>query len=98
VGTHILPWGGGGYFRLLPFWLFKKGVKTILKNENAYMFYMHPWEIDPEQPKVDGARMFFKFRHYTNLDKTQSKLMRLIQKFRHCSFSTCWQYINEMRS
>jgi len=46
-----LPWGGGAYFRIIPFSIFKLGVGNILKKENAYLFYMHPWEIDPDQPR-----------------------------------------------
>jgi hypothetical protein len=66
-GGFVLPLGGGGYFMLIPFALFKLGVESILKKENAYLFYMHPWEIDADQPRVNDASMFFRFRHYTNL-------------------------------
>ena len=98
MGRRILPWGGGGYFRLLPFYLFKKGMENILRKENAYIFYMHPWEIDPQQPRVKGANIFYKLRHYINLDTTDTKLMRLIRSFEHCHFLTCWQYINQIKS
>ena len=93
-GGFVLPWGGGGYFRLIPFPLFKIGVKRILGKENAYLFYFHPWEIDPEQPKVNQASSFYKFRHYTNLNKTYSKLSKLIGSFRHHRFLTCKQYLD----
>jgi len=92
-GGFLLPWGGGGYFRLMPFPLFQRGVRSILEKENAYLFYMHPWEIDPEQPKVDEAPIFVKFRHYTNLAKTESKLSSFFDGFKHCSFTTCYDYI-----
>ena len=75
----VLPWGGGGYFRLIPFPLFKVGIKFILGQENAYLFYFHPWEIDPDQPKVNNSHFFYKFRHYINLSKTHIKLSRLIE-------------------
>ena len=91
-----LPWGGGGYFRLIPFPMFKMGVQSILKKENAYLFYMHPWEVDPEQPIVAEASRFFKFRHYINLDKTASKLLSFITAFKKCRFITCYQYIDEI--
>ena len=94
IRNLILPWGGGAYFRLIPFPLFKMGVQSILKKQGAYLFYFHPWEIDPQQPRVDNAPPFFKFRHYTNLDKTHSKLFRLIQSFEHCNFVTCSQYLS----
>ena len=89
----IFPFGGGGYFRLMPFAIFKYGVKNILKRENAYLFYMHPWEIDPNQPRVKEASASFKFRHYINLAETHKKLQRLTYAFNNCQFSTCRQYI-----
>ena len=88
------PWGGGGYFRLIPFRLFKLGVQSILKKENAYLFYMHPWELDPEQPRVAEASKFFKFRHYINLNKTASKLLSFITAFKKCRFITCHDYLH----
>ena len=97
-GGFVLPWGGGGYFRLIPFPLFKIGIKCILRQENAYIFYFHPWEIDPEQPKVNQASSFYKFRHYLNLSKTKRKLSKLIENFAHCNFITCSQYLNEVRN
>jgi len=84
-----LPWGGGGYFRLFPLSLFKTGVRSILKKENAYLFYMHPWEIDPEQPRVNDASLFYRFRHYISLNKTESRLKRLIFDFKKHEFITC---------
>ena len=69
----VLPWGGGGYFGLIPFPLFRIGIKRILGQEKAYLFYFHPWEIDPDQPRVSDASMFYRFRHYINLGKTHIK-------------------------
>lgn len=94
IGSHVFPWGGGGYFRLIPFPLFKKGIESIFKKDGAYVFYMHPWEIDPEQPKMQEASRFFKFRHYVNLEKTLHKLEKLIQSFESCRFVTCSAYLN----
>ncbi len=96
MGRSIIPWGGGGYFRLIPFPIFKLGIKTILKNENAYLLFLHPWEIDPEQPMVDEASTFHRFRHYVNLNKTHPKLSKLLETFKRCRFITCGQYINEI--
>jgi polysaccharide deacetylase family protein (PEP-CTERM system associated) len=95
IGNRIFPLGGGGYFRMLPFPFFKMGVKNILKKEKAYLFYMHPWEIDPAQPKVRQASAFFKFRHYVNLNKTHSKLSKFMENFDQCRFITCRQYLQE---
>jgi hypothetical protein len=90
-----LPWGGGAYFRLIPFPLFKLGVQSILRRQGAYVFYMHPWEIDQEQPRVENAPRFFKFRHYANLDKTACKLSSFIEDFEGSRFVTCHQYLEE---
>ena len=94
LGNHIFPWGGGGYFRLIPFPVFKMGVQSILRKQGTYLLYLHPWELDPEQPRVKDAPAFFKFRHYINLSKTHSKLLRLIRSFQHCHFVTCSQYLS----
>lgn len=91
----ILPWGGGAYFRLIPFSIFRIGVKTILRRQHTYLFYTHPWEVDPEQPRVEEASANFKFRHYSNLSKTQSRLRRLFNSFQSCRFSTCSRYLDE---
>ena len=57
LGKHVLPWGGGGYFRLIPLPLFKLGVQWILEKEKAYLLYLHSWELDPDQPiRRPGSR------------------------------------------
>ena len=91
--NHILPWGGGGYFRLLPFPVYKIGVDDILSKEGCYLFYMHPWEIDPQQPKINLASFFCKFKHYSNLKRTETKLFRLIQMYLDENFLTCNEYL-----
>jgi len=95
---YIIPWGGGGYFRMIPFGLFRWGVELILKKEKSYIFYIHPWEIDPDQPRVNHASRVSKFRHYLNLDKTQSRLSNLLESFSHCRFPTCHQYLQDVES
>jgi polysaccharide deacetylase family protein (PEP-CTERM system associated) len=89
----VIPLGGGAYFRLIPFSLFSMGVKKNLKKEDAYLFYLHPWEIDDEQPRVKGVSFKYKLRHYKNIKKTSLKLSRLINEFEHCKFVTCFQYL-----
>lgn len=91
----VLPWGGGAYFRLLPVLLFKIGVRSILKNQGAYLFYVHPWEIDPEQPRVHDAPSLCSFRHYVNLTRTHSRLSAFLKAFDHCCFPTCFRYLKE---
>jgi polysaccharide deacetylase family protein (PEP-CTERM system associated) len=81
LGVSV-PVAGGGYFRLLPYWLTQLGLRRLNRSANqAFIFYLHPWEIDPEQPRID-AGWLSRFRHYTNLAKTHQRLQRLLQEFR----------------
>lgn len=89
-----IPWGGGGYFRLFPLSLFLRGVRKILRREGAYLFYSHPWEFDPEQPRISEARPLPRFRHYLNLHRTLPRFIRMIQGLSGSSFFTCKQYID----
>ncbi len=92
-GRHVLPWGGGGYFRLMPSALFRMGVRLILKQEEAYVFYLHPWEVDPSQPRVNGASTLYRFRHYVNLGSTLDKLSLFLSTFHEARFRSCRDYI-----
>jgi polysaccharide deacetylase family protein (PEP-CTERM system associated) len=77
-----LPVAGGGYFRLLPYWLTRWGLASINRRESRpFVFYLHPWEIDPAQPRV-SARWLSRFRHYTNLRKCEERLRLLLREFR----------------
>jgi polysaccharide deacetylase family protein (PEP-CTERM system associated) len=77
-----LPVAGGGYFRLLPYWLSRWGLASINRRElRPFIFYLHPWEIDPGQPRV-AASSLSRFRHYTNLGKCEERLRRLLGEFR----------------
>jgi polysaccharide deacetylase family protein (PEP-CTERM system associated) len=89
-----LPWSGGAYFRLMPLGVFLLGVRAILDRDGAYVFYMHPWEIDPEQPRSGGPSPAARFRHYTNLEKTMGKLRGMLEAFADCRFVSCREYIN----
>jgi polysaccharide deacetylase family protein (PEP-CTERM system associated) len=95
VANRIVPWGGGGYFRMIPFRLFQAGVRRILKQDGLYCFYMHPWEIDPDQPRVKQASCYFKLRHYINIGGTFKKLSFFMSSFEECSFLTCRQYLEQ---
>ena len=94
----VFPFSGGGYFRLMPLRFFMFGVKKILEQENAYVFYLHPWEIDPEQPYVKVKPRSSRFKHYVNLHKTEDKMIKFLQMFRSCTFLTCSEYIEKMNS
>jgi polysaccharide deacetylase family protein (PEP-CTERM system associated) len=77
-----LPVSGGGYFRLLPYWLTRWGLNSINHREaRPFIFYLHPWEIDPAQPRV-AAGWLSRFRHYTNLEKCEGRLRWLLREFR----------------
>lgn len=77
-----LPVAGGGYFRLLPYWLSRWGLVSINRRElRPFAFYLHPWEIDPAQPRV-SASWLSRVRHYTNLGKCEERLRRLLAEFR----------------
>jgi len=93
LGKKTIPLGGGGYFRLYPTYFFKQGIKSVLKENRAFIFYAHPWEFDPNQPRVHQASRQFKFRHYINLNKTEKKLKQIINSFPDCNFVTCQHYI-----
>ncbi|RVU37714.1 DUF3473 domain-containing protein [Rheinheimera riviphila] len=87
-----LPIAGGGYFRLMPYWLSSTLISKFLREDRMpYMFYFHPWEVDPEQPRVEGAGQKSKFRHYVNLDKMEHKLDRLLTQFNWGSLGQVYQ-------
>ncbi len=80
-----IPCSGGGYFRLFPYPV----MRTLLRRTNAQgrsvVFYLHPWEIDPEQPRVEALPRMKRFRHYNNLERTYARLERLLGDFRFTS-------------
>ena len=73
---------GGGYFRLLPLRMTMHAIRSIEKQRRPAMFYIHPWEVDPKQPRMDGLSRSSSFRHYVGLEKTEKKLSRLLERFR----------------
>ncbi len=76
-----VPMAGGGYFRLFPYAITRWGLKKINAQQQGFAFYLHPWEIDPKQPRFNEASALSRFRHYINLHSTKGKLRRLIQDF-----------------
>ena len=82
LGPLNLPVAGGGYFRILPYAWTRWGINRLnVTEKRAAIFYLHPWEIDPDQPRLH-AGWLSQFRHYRNLDKTEERLQRLLQDFR----------------
>ena len=84
-----IPVAGGGYFRLYPYALTRAGLAQINRRQQPFIFYLHPWEIDPGQPRID-AGWLSRFRHYNNLEKCEPRLHRLLQDF---SFGTVWEVV-----
>jgi len=76
------PCGGGGYFRLLPYGVSAMALARVNREGRPCVFYFHPWEVDPGQPRVAGAPMKSRLRHYLNLKKTEARLGRLLRAFR----------------
>jgi polysaccharide deacetylase family protein (PEP-CTERM system associated) len=77
-----LPAGGGGYFRLLPYWVSRAWLRRVnAVDGKPCIFYFHPWEIDPQQPRFREASPLAKFRHYLNLERTEARLRRLLADF-----------------
>jgi polysaccharide deacetylase family protein (PEP-CTERM system associated) len=75
--------GGGGFFRVLPYGFSRWAIRQVNRDDRRpAVFYFHPWEIDPGQPRVEGAPLRSRFRHYTNLSVMADKLERLVGEFR----------------
>lgn len=81
LGKRGIPWGGGGYFRLIPYMLWLQGVRAILRSKVPYIFYIHPWEIDPGQPRVAGIKATNGFRQRVNLHRCEERLAALVGAF-----------------
>ena len=74
--------GGGGFFRVLPYAFSRWAIRQVIRqDERPAIFYFHPWEIDPGQPRVAGAPLKSRLRHYTRLDQMAPKLRQLIREF-----------------
>ena len=82
------PWGGGGYFRALPYSIFKFGVNRLLQSQGSFVFYLHPWEIDADQPRLKNIKRSYQFRHYVGLNSAEAKLEKLLNDFDFVSIET----------
>lgn len=83
---YTLPIAGGGYFRLFPYWFSQWGLGAINRQGESFVFYLHPWEIDPGQPRLD-VKWFSRFRHYNNLEVCEERLTKLLKQFRFTTMS-----------
>lgn len=87
-----VPAAGGGYFRQFPYPVFRYLFNLASEHSRTpKIFYLHPWEIDPDQPRFNNASWLSRFRHYTNLDKCESRLHRLIDDFKFGTLSESLQ-------
>ena len=87
LGGRNLPCSGGGWFRLSPYALFRAALRRVNHGEPGIparpaIFYIHPWEVDPGQPRVAGLSASARFRHRVNLGRTEARLARLLRDFR----------------
>jgi polysaccharide deacetylase family protein (PEP-CTERM system associated) len=83
IGRRNFPCGGGGYFRLMPYPAFRWALQRVNRGDRqSGLFYFHPWEVDPGQPRVKGAPLKSRFRHYINLGTMHARLGRLLDDFR----------------
>jgi len=98
IFSYPFPAAGGAYFRLLPFSIFRHLVKSLLKQKMFYNFYLHPWEFEPDQPKVSGIKLNHRIRHYSGLQHTREKLGRLLSFLRESEtrFVTLNDYLSSV--
>lgn len=83
LGARNYPCGGGGYFRLLPYSVSRWLIARVNNDDGrSAIFYFHPWELDPDQPRQNGLPFKARFRHYVNLGRTEGRLRHLLDDFR----------------
>lgn len=88
LGAVNFPVSGGGYFRLYPYALTRHFLRRINRKENRpFIFYVHPWEVDPEQPRLPFGSQAVQFRHRTGLRANLAKLRKLLRDFSFCTLS-----------
>jgi len=77
-----IPVAGGGYFRLFPYGFTRWALRRLNRQQREFVFYLHPWEVDPEQPRVRTASALSRFRHYVNLGRCAQRLGHLLDDFK----------------
>ena len=81
LGKRRLAAGGGGFFRVLPYSFTRWAIRQVNSDHRPAIFYFHPWEVDPDQPRVSNASVRSRLRHYTNLSRMTGKLSDLLGDF-----------------
>lgn len=99
ICQYRFPLGGGGYFRLYPFWLTKKFMKKCQREKRAVIFYAHPWEFDLDLPRVDLST-FGRIRHYYAINKFLERLSVITDLFEFTSFekSSLWESVSSLEN
>ncbi len=96
-GRLNVPVSGGGYFRLYPLpWTVYCLDRVNRTTGQPFMFYVHPWEVDPQQPRLQAGSRISRFRHYVNLSKTEHRMDRLLGRFRFGRLSDAIAEANQM--
>lgn len=96
LGSRRWPCGGGGFFRLFPYWWTRYALNRVASvDRQPCVFYFHPWEIDPGQPRVPGLDARTRFRHYVSLSRFESKLRLLLRDFRWASMQEVFAQVIE---
>lgn len=92
------PIAGGGYLRLFPYWLIKFGIQRLNQHQKPGIIYLHPWELDPEQPRIPNLPRLTRIRHYLNLHSTATKLHNLIRDFEFAPVREVLQLTDKVQS
>jgi hypothetical protein len=87
-----IPVGGGGYFRLMPYALTRRALRKLNAAGNPVCVYLHPWELDPEQPRLRVSRLK-AWRHTVNLHRTRSRLERILGDFQFDTVTAALDHI-----
>jgi len=98
LGRVNVPVSGGGYFRLKPWPVYRSLAGRCANNEHRpFMFYIHPWEVDPEQPDIGAGSRVSRVRHYLNLNKTAGKLKSLLREWEFATVSEAITSLRDLR-
>ncbi|MBN2299202.1 MAG: DUF3473 domain-containing protein [Deltaproteobacteria bacterium] len=92
VGGYNIPISGGGYFRLFPYLITKNALRVIEKRNEPFVFYIHPWELNPQTPRIEGMSLISRFRTYIGITRAFARFSTLIDDF---SFTTLSQVLED---
>ncbi len=92
IGKCNLPVSGGGYFRLFPYWLTRCALGVLERRKEPFIFYIHPWEINPDTPRIAGMTALSRFRTYIGISHAYARFSRLISDF---TFTTVRQVLED---